>query len=324
MPVRSCLAARKGLTKRSCWPVSKRKAPQSACWPPACSAPPQKRRSPRACQMLFIEHNLDFAKPENYYLHPKYATTRSDWESRTMMEISFDSKFHSVLSKLEPQEQSQVNTAIAKYQRSPEHPSLNLEQLNGRAGQKRLWTIRASVELRILLARQGAVTVFLQAGHHDDIYQPADRKTFVVPLDGRPGLIPVLSEAIEIDDVPRVTTAPIAQEPVLDGPSIVEHWSAGELARVGFRAVTRAMHTRNVRQCFSPRTSRVCPQCFGTSTPDCRIASRAASSSSTWTGWRTSYAGKQAHRRARTATSAERRSTKHSMRRFGQGCHCTA
>ena len=194
----------------------------------------QKRRSPRACQMLFLEHNLDFAKPENYSLHPKYATTRPDWESGTMMEISFDSKFHSVLSKLEPQEQSQVNTAIVKYQRSPEHPSLNLEQLNGRAGQKRLWTIRASVELRILLARQGAVTVFLQAGHHDDIYQLADRKAFVVPLDGRPGLIPVLSEAIEIDDVPRATTAPIAQEPVLDGPSIVEHWSAGELARVGF------------------------------------------------------------------------------------------
>ena len=69
------------------------------------------------------------------------------------MELSFDSKFHSVLGKLQPQEQAQVNAAIVRYQKSPEHPSLNLEQLGGRAGQKRLWTIRASQELRVLLAR---------------------------------------------------------------------------------------------------------------------------------------------------------------------------
>ena len=151
------------------------------------------------------------------------------------MDISFDSKFHSALGKLQPQEQAHVNAAIVRYQKSPEHPSLNLEQLGGRAGQKRLWTIRASQELRVLLARQGAVTVFLQPGHHDPIYRLAQQRAFVAPLDGHPGLMRV-SSASEFEEAPSRAQTPAAQAPVHDGRSILEHWSTQELGQVGFCA----------------------------------------------------------------------------------------
>ena len=153
------------------------------------------------------------------------------------MELSFDSKFHSVLGKLQPQEQAQVNAAIVRYQKSPEHPSLNLEQLSGRAGQKRLWTVRASQELRVLLARQGQTTVFLLPGHHDYVYRLAQQRAFVNPVDGAPGLMRVSSTPeFEEEEAPsRVqTTATLA--PASDGRSILEHWSTRELAQVGFGA----------------------------------------------------------------------------------------
>ena len=72
-----------------------------------------------------------------------------------------------------------------------ESPGLNLEQLEGRTGRRRLWTIRASQELRVLLVRDGPTWVFLRAGHHDEIYDLAERRTFVVPVDGHPGLISI-------------------------------------------------------------------------------------------------------------------------------------
>ena len=152
------------------------------------------------------------------------------------MELSFDSKFHSVLGKLQPQEQAQVNAAIVRYQKSPEHSSLNLEQLSGRAGQKRLWTIRASQELRVLLARQGPTTVFLQPGHHDRIYQLAQQRAFVVPLDGHPGLMRVSSATEFEEEAPSGVQTAATQAPAHDGRSILEHWSTQELRQVGFGA----------------------------------------------------------------------------------------
>ena len=53
-------------------------------------------------------------------------------------------------------------------------PGLNLEKLAGSGSKKRLCTIRASRELRVLLAREGSTGVLPRAGHHDDIYEFAE------------------------------------------------------------------------------------------------------------------------------------------------------
>ena len=150
------------------------------------------------------------------------------------MEISLDRGWHQALGKLEPTEQAQVNAAVVRYQKSPDHPSLHLKQLKGRAGQRRLWTIRASRELRVLLARQGDVTVFLRAGHHA-INELAERSAFVVPTAGAPGLMRVASDSAFDEDAEAPSPAVVAERPpTADHPSIVQHWEFSELLQAGF------------------------------------------------------------------------------------------
>ena len=152
------------------------------------------------------------------------------------MEIILNRDWHEVLGELEPRELSQVNAAMVRYQKTPNHRSLNLEQLKGRPGQKRLWTIRASQELRVLLVRQGDVTIFLRAGHHDDIYKFAQRRAFVVPIKGAPGLIQIAAESAfeEAESPSRPITARTGSgAPAADSPSILQHWEHSELLQAG-------------------------------------------------------------------------------------------
>lgn len=149
------------------------------------------------------------------------------------MEVAFDPKFVPSTLALEPVDVKRVWKAVTKYTTDPNSPSLHLERLAGR--RKRLWTIRASLNLRVLLARQGSVSVFLRAGHHDDVYQTANRSAYVVPLAGGPALITVQSDAIN----PEATTQPPAGDPdsaPIDAgrPPILAHWTAAELVEVGF------------------------------------------------------------------------------------------
>ncbi len=151
--------------------------------------------------------------------------------------LLFSEVFFGALQDLQPNEQSRVITAIVKYTNSPNHTSLNLEQLKGRPGQKRLWTIHASQELRILLARQGGLTVFVRAGHHDAIYRLARQSAFVVPAPaaGAPGLITTMRELTLDQDTTPTRSALESRLPItVERRSIVEHWTAKELMQVGF------------------------------------------------------------------------------------------
>ncbi len=86
----------------------------------------------------------------------------------------------------------------------------------------------------MLLAREGPTSVLLRAGHHDAIYDMADRVAFAAPLAGRPGLIPLRPNALDLDgSVLAAVAAPAA--PTTEGePSILEYWSDRELADAGF------------------------------------------------------------------------------------------
>ena len=161
-----------------------------------------------------------------------------------MMTIAFDPGFIPSLNKLNPTESQRVLRSVQRYQRAPDTPGLNLEQLKGRAAKNRLWTFRSSQELRVLLAREGETSVLLQAGHHDEIYSLAARVAFVAPLTGRPGLIHIRPE--RVDQIQFLSLkeehepAHTLKEENLPAhtrerePSILEHWSEEELCRVGF------------------------------------------------------------------------------------------
>ena len=153
---------------------------------------------------------------------------------RQAMEIAFDPQFLPSLGRLNPGDSQRVLKSVTRYQQEPEAPGLNLEQLKGRRGGRRLWTIRASQELRVLLAREGPTSVLLRAGHHDAIYDLADRVTFAAPVVGRPGLIRLRADALDLDGS-VLGPVPAGAAPAADPePSILEHWSDRELTDAGF------------------------------------------------------------------------------------------
>lgn len=153
------------------------------------------------------------------------------------MDVALDTQFLQSTLKLEPGDAQRVWRAVEQFARDPSTPSLNLERLQGGTGRKRLWSIRVSQKIRVLLARQGSTSVLLRAGYHDDIYELADRTAFVAPLAGSPGLIEVRQVATESEEQP-LANQPVRAQRVLDDsePSIVEHWSSTELAEAGFDA----------------------------------------------------------------------------------------
>ncbi len=154
------------------------------------------------------------------------------------LEFCFDPEFISSTVDLSVFETQRVWMAVDRYAKDPGYPGLKLERLEGRAGRKRLWSVRASQELRILMARQGSSTVFLRAGHHDAIYELADRSAFVSPMSGRPGLIKVSRSGtvLESKDTREPTRiVPVSPSAVqADRRSILEHWANSDLLGAGF------------------------------------------------------------------------------------------
>lgn len=149
------------------------------------------------------------------------------------MDTSIDPNYLDSVNRLDANDGKRVWVAIEQFLKHPDGTGLNVEKLQGKAGRQRLWTMRASRELRVLFAREGSTVVFLRAGHHDDIYAFARQVAFVAPVGGRPGLIGIASEAVDLDGISRIRThRPPAH--ASEGRSILEHWTDAELRRVPF------------------------------------------------------------------------------------------
>ena len=148
---------------------------------------------------------------------------------------SFDQKFVPSVIELDATNGKRVWEAVERYQRGPDAAGLNLELLHGKARKSRLHTIRASDDIRVLLAIEGPTTVFLRAGHHDAIYKLAGNSAFVAPRQGTPGLMPVSRGALDIDGSPVATGSEnrLADRSATKG-GIAEHWRTAELLAAGF------------------------------------------------------------------------------------------
>ena len=153
------------------------------------------------------------------------------------MEISLDPEFFSSAYRLGGNDSNRVLRAVELFQKDPENTGLNLEKLAVSTARKRLWTIRASRDLRVLLAREGRAAVLLRAGHHDEIYDFAKRVAFITPVAGPPSLIRIKSAGLDAPSPPVASAPPTGPAPaaVFDsGTTILEHWTTGELAQAGF------------------------------------------------------------------------------------------
>ena len=161
------------------------------------------------------------------------------------MQFSFDAKFRPSAEDLGSDDAGRVWSAIRKYEADRSSPGLNLEKIRvGGRTAGRLWTIRASKELRILLAIEGDVTVFCRAGHHDAIYTLANRSAFRAPRAGSPGLVDLGEDPRATEAPPRTAAAPAARRPrsggaeplapARRGDRLLEHWSDRELLDARF------------------------------------------------------------------------------------------
>lgn len=83
--------------------------------------------------------------------------------------------------RLTPQDQSRFITAVSQFAQDQKNPGLNFEKLSG-GPKSNLWSLRASQELRILLAVDDDQYVFVNAGHHDVMYEWAKRRNHYVDL----------------------------------------------------------------------------------------------------------------------------------------------
>ncbi|MGD9795827.1 MAG: hypothetical protein AB7V43_20360, partial [Acidimicrobiia bacterium] len=155
--------------------------------------------------------------------------------ARPAPEIGYGRDWWASLSDLEGRDARQVNDAMRMFCENPAAPGLNLEMLYG---DRRLHSIRASDSIRILLAKEGNVYVFLEAGQHDDIYDRASRMRFIANrATGFVGLIPIdvddpaavgsgaKAEHLQRADRASDTTAPAG---------LLDHWTDHELTEAGF------------------------------------------------------------------------------------------
>lgn len=120
---------------------------------------------------------------------------------------------------------------------------------------RRLYTFRASADLRVLLAKQGNIYLLLEAGHHDAIYGRAERMTFLSnPPSGFVGLV---ESAAEPDGAGPGLPTTGADPRIPAGPGPLDHWADGELAEAGFGAGEVAAIRRGTAAVDGHERSRV-------------------------------------------------------------------
>lgn len=142
-------------------------------------------------------------------------------------EVSFNRTFWRSVHDLDGTEARRVIKAIDLFVDDPDHPSLNLHPIQGDAN-RRLHTFRASDDIRILVAKEGNVFVLLEAGHHDPLYERAERARFIVsPTSRSIRLVSLDSEM-----------APPAPEHAGDSRGVFDHWGHGDLREAGLDETT--------------------------------------------------------------------------------------
>jgi hypothetical protein len=145
------------------------------------------------------------------------------------------------LAELDGADTRRVAKAVDRFIDDPDHPGLNLHPVEGDTS-GRLHTVRASRELRVLLVKQGNLYWLLEAGHHDAVYQRAERQRFVVSEPaGIVGLLdrdverrpPEAADDTDATDMTRAAVPSPAPRAVTQGRGIFDHWADADLRKVG-------------------------------------------------------------------------------------------
>jgi len=147
--------------------------------------------------------------------------------------FAFGDRFFNSADGFSNIDKGRIFDAVSKFQSDKHHPGLNLEKLNGDSS-GRLYSIRASQELRILLVIQGGTFIFLEAGHHS-IYDKIRNGRLATKHDA-PSITFMVPFAEVEDGGPQVTRYTIGN--VENSKGVLDHWGDKDLAEAGFSGET--------------------------------------------------------------------------------------
>ncbi|MGA7234517.1 MAG: UvrD-helicase domain-containing protein [Bryobacteraceae bacterium] len=132
------------------------------------------------------------------------------------MEFRIADTFTDSLTKLTSDEQKAVKTTAFDLQLNPAHPSLQFHKLD-KAKDRRFWSLRVSIDIRLIVHRTETSLLLCYVGHHDKAYQWAERRKLEThPKTGAAQLVEVRETFQEIA-VPKYVDVllPAAPKPAL-------------------------------------------------------------------------------------------------------------
>ncbi len=128
------------------------------------------------------------------------------------MELLIADTFTDSLARLTNAEQKLAKTTAFDLHVNLASPGLQLERIDG-AKDKNFWSIRAGLDLRIVIHRSGTSTLLCYVGHHDDAYDWAGRRKVVThPATGAAQLVEIRETVQEIP-VPKYVEVPTPAPP---------------------------------------------------------------------------------------------------------------
>lgn len=148
-------------------------------------------------------------------------------------EVVFAQDFLGSVSDLDGAMVKRVMKSVDQFSKDPNHSSLNFHPIEGdRSG--RLYSIRANDDVRVLLSKEGNLHTFLEAGHHDALYERALRGRFVInPGTGFIGMVEVDRRKAPGTESDAAGPAPAREVKQTDGPRPFDHWTDSELSDAG-------------------------------------------------------------------------------------------
>jgi mRNA-degrading endonuclease RelE of RelBE toxin-antitoxin system len=106
--------------------------------------------------------------------------------------------FTDSLARLTADEQKAAKTTAFDLQANPRQPSLQFHKLE-RAKDPRFWSVRGSLDLRLIVHKDGDDLVACYVGHHDDAYAWAERRRLEVhPTTGAAQIVEIRETVREI------------------------------------------------------------------------------------------------------------------------------
>jgi len=91
------------------------------------------------------------------------------------MQFRISDTFTDSLARLTGEEQKVVKTTAFDLQMNPANPSLNFHKLD-KAKDKRFWSVRANLDLRLIVHKSEANLLLCYVAHHDKAYEWAERR----------------------------------------------------------------------------------------------------------------------------------------------------